>query len=208
MLTLIGDVHGRISDYLYICQNKPYTIALGDVSFRYDEIESKLDPTRHKILGGNHDNLPDLKQLPHNLGDYGPYSHGGHDFFFVRGAFSIDMIWRQVDFLNSGNKTWWYEEELSLREMMDCLKQYKKVKPDKVFTHAAPEMLLDIIGKPGILKSFGWENYVSRTAELLQMMWDIHQPSLWVFGHFHQRWEKQIEKTRFVCLPELGRLEL
>lgn len=75
-LKIIGDVHGEVDRYKRICDhsNDCYmTIALGDMGFEkeYKRIESfNLDPTRHKILFGNHDYYPDLYKNNQSLFDY------------------------------------------------------------------------------------------------------------------------------------------
>jgi hypothetical protein len=35
-------------------------------------------------------------------------------------------------------------------------------------------------------------------------MFDLWEPSLWIFGHHHVRMDKMFGRTRFICLPELG----
>jgi Icc-related predicted phosphoesterase len=42
----------------------------------------------------------------------------------------------------------------------------------------------------------------------LHMMFQEHQPKLWVFGHHHQSKDVQINGTRFVCLNELETMTL
>ena len=206
-LTLISDVHGQIKEYEKIANEFEYTLQIGDCSFHYDNIA--LDPFRHKIFLGNHDNYDSAHYCPNVLPrGFGLEKHGGIEFFYVRGAFSPDVIFRKLEEQKSGLRTWWNEEELSFEEMFDCFVEYAQCEPKYVFTHTCPTFLLEEVGTPGALKGYLWENYVSKSSQLLQMMWKQFEPELWVFGHFHRYWEKEVNNTRFVCLPELGTLTI
>jgi predicted phosphodiesterase len=80
--------------------------------------------------------------------------------------------------------------------MSDVLELYEKEKPDVVISHDCPDSVkLDIMKHDGIIKS--------RTGLLLQMMYEIHSPDLWVFGHHHKSCKSRIHGTNFVCLNEL-----
>jgi hypothetical protein len=46
------------------------------------------------------------------------------------------------------------------------------------------------------------------TANLLQAMFEAHQPSVWFFGHHHVRLNEVHDGTRFQCLPELGSFDM
>jgi hypothetical protein len=50
----------------------------------------------------------------------------------------------------------------------------------------------------------------TRTSQALQSMLEIHQPDIWIFGHYHVAREFQTLKyeTKFVCVPELGTYDL
>ena len=89
MFTAIGDVHGKYDLYLDICGVKERTLQIGDLGFRYGCLEN-LDPESHKIVAGNHDNYDTIAQFPNYLGDWGFHTLGGTEFFFLRGAYSID----------------------------------------------------------------------------------------------------------------------
>jgi hypothetical protein len=36
----------------------------------------------------------------------------------------------------------------------------------------------------------------------------IHKPRLWIFGHWHVRFDHIHEGTQFVCLPELATMDV
>lgn len=196
LLKILGDVHGQMEPYIYMASQAEYSICLGDIGFASDYRQlSKLDPTKHRCIGGNHDDYHNL--TPHFLGDFGVYTIPEFgDIFFVRGAFSID-----VDYRTPGID-WFPEEELNRQQMEDCLKLYQEVKPDFVLTHDAPLSVISCMGLPNLPNYFKLGN--QRTPRLLDMMFNSHEPRYHFFGHFHKDWSATIRGTEFRCLNILN----
>ena len=145
------------------------------------------------MIYGNHDNPPELKTHRHCLGDFGLGFNGGIEFFFVSGAFSIDRAWRMEGF------DWFKEEELNTAQMNDCIELYSTLRPpDVVLSHEAPYFLIQYL----------WGYPSNNTSLLLDALFRIHKPKVWVFGHHHKSIDLTIEGTRFVCLNELESLQL
>ena len=126
---------------------------------------------------GNHDNYDAIP--PHALGDYGthtiPLKEGEFKFFFIRGAFSIDQ-WRRVVGIS-----WWENEELSWEQMYALIPIWEKEKPEIVMSHDCPAMLLPSVGcspRDGLRPS--------RTCNIMDNLFAIHRPKLWIFGHHHR----------------------
>lgn len=196
-LTLVGDVHSNVADYVPLVQESDYSIQLGDLGFDYSLLD-QLDPARHRFLPGNHDNYAALP--PHALGDYGvwkvpdaePEGLSG-EIFLVRGAFSIDRSSR------TENVDWFAQEELSDEQIAQAIAFYAEVKPDSVVSHDSPTSLLPYV-----------TNYRpnARTNQSLQKMLDIHRPKRWFFAHHHFTWGKEIDGTLFMCLGELAALDM
>jgi len=173
---------------------------------------NELDPQQHMFIGGNHDNYDIIDKSPHYLGDYGEIDLESDNttasFWFVRGGMSIDMTARKKHFATTGIKSWWNQEELSQKQGLNCLDEYEAWKPNVVITHDCPADISSKIGNPRVLQAFGWPtDYVARTQHLLQQMWKIHQPKLWIFGHMHKKWNQVINGTHFYCLDELQYLD-
>ena len=200
-LRLCGDVHGNISAYIDLVKNFDYSIQLGDLGFKYKPIIMNLSSHFHKVLGGNHDNYTLEKgvfvhQTSHFLGDYGV-----HDvpeigsFFFVRGGQSIDKSMRLVGI------DWWLEEELSYGDCAKVVQLYEQVKPAFVITHECPESIIPYVSNMG--RWNGLPVGPSKTALLLQNLFEIHQPKFWFFGHHHKSWSMIVNGTNFRCLNEL-----
>lgn len=192
---IIGDVHGKYKQYHRLLRKAKFTLQVGDFGFDYTTLKG-VDARRHKILGGNHDNYNDIGNWPHFLGDYGVHTvEGFGDIFFVRGGFSIDRHFR-VEGID-----WWKAEELDMGECYSALLEYERIKPNFVVTHECPSTIV-----PHVTASS--QIMPSRTKQLLERMFAIHQPKMWVFGHYHRSWSKTIDGTKFVCLNELGCLDL
>lgn len=220
---LIGDVHGKYDKYLPLTKGAEYSLCVGDIGFNYSYLTRHLNPEKHKIIGGNHDcyntaDCPncnksgcdncegrgyvfsDLSQ--HFLKDYGVYQIPEFDpIFYVRGAWSIDQAWR-----HSGI-SWWKDEELTYQQCDNAICKYQELKPSFMVTHTVPQSIIPYIP---FGKIFGDKIYNNRTEQMLDNMYEYHQPVHWVFGHWHVDWRKWIEhpktgkKTEFICLKELG----
>lgn len=192
-ITLIGDVHGKYDSYCKIVRQKerhPFTVQLGDFGFKYSTLNN-LDPSCHKILGGNHDNYDVVQNCPHYLGDFGLYELNGVSFFYYRGAYSIDRQYRTIGI------DWWDKEQLRIEDFQKAREVYRQAKPDVVLTHDCPQEVAMQILPPGS------QLYENLTGWALNELFSIHQPKIWRFGHYHRSWKMNINGTEFKCLDEL-----
>lgn len=204
-LRIIGDVHGKIKHYVNRAMESEYSIQIGDLGFNYEGL-SILDPSKHRVLAGNHDNYESrdgvfINQTSHFLGDFGELEIPNlPSIFFVRGGRSIDWLERLNNEAVWG-KTFWKEEELSYAKGMEALSSYEKVKPSIMLSHECPESLIDEIS---CMKTWnGEEIRPSSTSNLLQSMFEAHKPTIWLFGHHHRHFKATFNTTTFICLPEL-----
>ena len=192
MVRLIGDVHGNYQKYLKLIEDVEFSIQLGDFGFDYSCLDGISD--NHKIVAGNHDNY-DRMDDSHFLGDYGTYEIEEQNFscFFIRGGFSVDKAFRTEGI------SWWKNEELTYQEMEKCVDLYSQAKPKIVISHECPseigQMICDGSYSP------------SKTSQLLNVLWNIHSPKIWVFAHWHKDWECFCRDTQFYCLDELSCFE-
>ena len=215
MLRIIGDVHGKYKEYLQIASGSEHSVQVGDMGFTYEPL-SPLMPSNHVFIGGNHDNYDSYYETQYAVTsvegskDYGMTNLGGVKFFFVRGGFSIDKQLRLRAMNHGSQKSYWFEEELKEGTFEEALKAYKEAKPDIVITHECPKMLTSLVGDDDILGRFGFDpsTFTTRTSKYLQSMFEAHEPSQWFFGHYHRAWTFTEGKTKFVCLDELGFVDL
>ncbi|MDD5151924.1 MAG: metallophosphoesterase [Flavobacterium sp.] len=192
-MLFIGDVHGKTITYESLINNaKGCSIQVGDFGFK-GEHKWHLNNVNHKyhqILFGNHDHHPFINE-EHSLGKFGYIEDKG--IFFVSGAFSIDQKYRIEDL------DWFRNEELNYQESISCIELYEKVKPNIIVSHDCPYDIRKYF--------FGYDDR-NPTCSLLQLLLNYHKPKFWVFGHHHKSKDEIIDGTRFVCLKELGTIEI
>lgn len=197
MITLIGDVHGHYDQYERMARKRDYTIQIGDLGFKYGCLKN-LDPNRHKIIAGNHDNYDVIHEFPHYLGNYGNYELNGVKFFFYRGAYSIDQQYRTIGI------DWWPQEQNTIETFMEARTLYRETKPKIFISHCCPFSAIPYFLHP---RNAG-RVVNSMTDWALDELWKIHKPELWVFGHYHVSRKIELEGTNFVCLNELETLNI
>lgn len=191
---LCGDAHGYYGRLIKIGKKYRPLIVLGDIGFKYGFLK-QYDSSETYLLGGNHDNYKEIIHQPNYLGDYGRRKINGIDFFFIRGAYSVDKLQRILDI------SWWAEEELNWAKCNDCIIQYYLEKPNIILSHDCPTSILqEMFGYSSILET--------QTGELLDELLNIHRPKKWIFGHHHRSVNKIIDGTCFICLNELEIFEL
>jgi|ERR1700733_14487232 len=205
MIKIIGDVHGKTGDYKRLVRSMEpgqRSVQIGDMGVGFSGVIIHDMSQDHKWFRGNHDNPEKCRRHPNYLGDWGYLPED--KLFWLAGAFSIDRIYR------TPGVTWWEDEELSYLELQKAIGYYEAVKPKYVLSHEAPSevakrLLLDLQG-PYFASKLACS--MSRTAEALQRMFDLHKPEEWIFGHYHV--DKQLEwhGTLFTCVAELSTYDL
>lgn len=200
-LKLIGDVHGNHNYILNAMQTAhlyDLTIQLGDfhVGFGAEAYLPNVSSDKFKFIHGNHDNPKLCNNYKHHLGRYGVYEQDGKRIFFVAGAHSPDFGTRVPGL------SMWYDEQLSPTEAELCLQLWEKECKtiDLVISHDGPPNFTML------LKGFFPDE--STTTKLLWEIWKIHEPPIWVHGHWHRSFTKQIGNTKFISLNIGEELEL
>jgi hypothetical protein len=200
-LHLIGDIHGQITEH-YLPKleryGKEFSIQLGDMGVGFPGSVLPELPKQHRFLRGNHDEPLTCQKHPNYLGDFGYIREW--DLFYISGAFSIDQEYRVE------GVSWWHDEELGMRDSNTALMLYENVKPRIVISHDCPEIAK--IAILTVMRDRPIRNMPSRTNQLLQAMFEIHDPSFWYFAHFHYPKEFRIHDTFFKCLDEAEEIEI
>ena len=195
-MLIIGDVHSKFEEFQRIIWSAGLDdcLQVGDMGFGFCD-ESKVPTDENmKFIRGNHDSPEPARQHPNYLGDWGYWAE--KDLFYVSGALSIDKADRVP------GKEWWADEELSREELEKAKEEFWRIKPRVMVTHTAPTQVKNRIlkGRGSPLKSW--------TEVMLQDMFGVHQPKLWIFGHFHTPFSEEINGTRFICLEELATIKI
>jgi Calcineurin-like phosphoesterase len=199
-MRLIGDVHGKFRRYREIIRDCSASIQVGDmgVGFRsFPHGEPQANPPfdamfqgDHRFIRGNHDN-------PAVCRKHLRWIHDGAvegTTMFIGGGDSIDKAYRIKDY------SWWEDEQLSYKEFNVTVGFYTDLKPLVMITHECPSSVaVELCRAKGVTK---WKEN-SITSQALEMMFSIHRPKLWVFGHWHNSFDAMVYGTRFICLNEL-----
>jgi hypothetical protein len=202
-MILIGDVHGNFRAYKRIIKSAPASIQVGDMgvgfiriragierSDRASDVQYLANPPHyamlpgHRFIRGNHDN----PRVCRRHSQWIPDGCVVGKVMFVGGAHSIDREFRTPGY------NWWSEEQLSEEDFAQITEKYLRARPMAMITHDCPV---------AITPNPKYSCMRTRTNNSFQLMWEAHQPDLWVFGHHHVSFDQAANGTRFVCLAEL-----
>lgn len=200
---IIGDIHGKWYEYQLITENiqhdsiqvGDFGIGFGQGDYWHDRVNDFHRSGQHRFIRGNHDAPEICKNEMVGCIKDGTVEN---NVMFIGGAWSIDWQYR------TEGVSWWRDEELSVREFSELIDVYNVAKPDIVISHDAPTLAsYRMFIKSG--KTLGGKTlHLTRTGEALQAMFEIHQPKLWLHGHWHIDTDMVIDGTRFLCLGELS----
>lgn len=186
---VIGDVHGKVEAYREILKKNPNltSIQVGDFGFKkeHDWFLNEIDCDKHKVNFGNHDYIPYVN-YKHSLRDYS--FNAESRIFTFRGAWSVDSRVRKI------GVDWWSDEQVSYRVANEAAHFFQKYEPRVMITHDCPD---------DIRKSWFNIQEKSLTSNALQVMFELYQPDVWIFGHHHKSKSGMFNGTKFICLNEL-----
>lgn len=196
-MKIISDLHGDFKTYETLISDCEESIQIGDMGYGYAKDYRKWpaifqDPnTKHKWFRGNHDNPERCNNSSNFLGDFG--FRPDKNLFWVGGANTPPPFQQEIGI------AWWPDEWLSKDQEDACRDLYLEHKPKIVLSHTCPRSVVDHM--PLLDNTVIYEQ---RGEHFLQSLFEIHQPQLWIFGHFHQ--DKIVLKynTTFVCIRDKG----
>lgn len=192
----VGDIHAEWYRYLEVIKGSENSIQVGDfgLGFGQNPVEyAGIDPTKHRFIRGNHDAPALCEEAPNWIPD--GHFDAEHSMFFVGGAVSIDIH------LRTEGITWWKDEELSIERLYAMHDAFVEAKPRIMVTHECPEFV------PPLMKR-NYHKDTSRTRQAFQSMWEMHKPEIWIYGHWHGSFDRNIMGTRFICLNILEHIDV
>jgi predicted phosphodiesterase len=196
-MRFIGDVHGKHKKYLQLIEEVDCSIQVGDMGVGFIKIPV-IDP-KHRFIRGNHDNPNTCKRHPNWIKD-GSFEDE-MNIFCLGGAWSIDWEYRQNYEKATGKKIWWPNEECSVPQLQKIIDYYEECKPEIMVSHDCP-----LIMAKELNSSHSWDK--SKTRQALNVMFEIHKPDVWIFGHHHINMTRDIKGTRFIALDELSCVDM
>jgi len=200
---IVGDVHNEFGTLnILLNKQKPdLTICCGDFGFwpgekKCKELSYIKLPKNSKLfwVDGNHENhwaLRDRKSDEIEPGIiYMPRGStytlpDGRNILFMGGAHSIDKNMRTLGI------DWFPEETITQSDMMNL----PDMKIDIFITHTCPYELVPIL-----LQYYSGKDYEPSNLALSKL-WDMYQPDLYFFGHWHKYLEGVLyDKTKWYSL--------
>lgn len=210
-----GDTHGNIDHWHYLIRvalaNEVRTIIqVGDFGFWTHTKDGRFflsDLSNALILNdldvywidGNHESFERLYALPVGADGFRPVHNRithiprgalvqieGHKVLGIGGAYSIDKDSRLP------GVSWWPEELITQGDILTALDNEQ---PDIVVTHDVPES----VPHRYFLNQYPTGETRSQRLLLEEVFQKFH-PNLWVHGHYHRRYEYQLDNTRFIGL--------
>lgn len=180
-MLLIGDVHGKIGDYLSLCSTARGSIQLGDLSNDFRVIRNALPKDGHRFIRGNHDPRKQIATMPQWIEDGTVEGDmmmiGGSDHYpGIHPALLPDRTIPTYQWI-----------------MIEAI--YRDQKPRIMLTHDCPSSAGRIMDRFDYTDTY--------TAQWLDRLFQFHVPELWVFGHWHQSRNFWINECNFVCLDTL-----
>jgi hypothetical protein len=141
----------------------------------------------HRFIRGIHDN-------PGVCRRHSQWIQNGHvegHTMFIGGAHSIGRQWRVEGY------DWWPDEQVTESDVIGSSAIiYGRTEPKAMLKYECPADIAPLVNS-----HHSYER--TRTSNGLQLMFEAHQPELWIFGHHHVSFDRTVNGTRFVCLAEL-----
>lgn len=196
-MRFIGDIHGKLRQYTALL-DVDESVQIGDFGWGWisetqtAQIDKRQATGKHRFIRGNHDDPSVCRDRPGWIGD-GTFD-AARSIMYVGGAWSIDVEYR------TPGLNWWPDEELSLSDFSKITEDYARHKPRIMVTHDTPTSVAAALFFPFGTKK---KQHPTRTAHALQHLFELHQPDLWLFGHWHESRKVLINGTEFRCLNEL-----
>ncbi|KKQ99979.1 MAG: Metallophosphoesterase [Candidatus Woesebacteria bacterium GW2011_GWB1_39_12] len=225
-IAYIGDLHGNFEALSLLMKKvsdessvKTF-IQVGDFGYwprrgKINEGIESIEVTENCKLfwiDGNHEDFESMKNfgMLHQPGQLKVWKNGqinyvprgtilniyGKNILFIGGAESIDAAGR------TEHLDWFREESITQRDIENALSAIEEFPDaiDVVVSHECPASF-DL---PKILQHnwemFGWKSWPPPSRIALQAILEVVSPKLWMFGHYHESMQGQVNETEWHCL--------
>lgn len=193
-MRFIGDIHGKYEEYAKIKHEAEKSIQVGDFGWGFRDVPDNLFRETDRYILGNHDDPVLGRANKNNHLESGLEWEG---IFPINGAMSIDRHYRIE------GVSWWEREEHTNEEFYEILGKWETSKCDIVVAHDCPESFIPYVNQ----KSHHlYEN--SKTRQVLSSLIYIRKPKIFIFGHHHISIDDVKEDVRYICLPEIGFIDI
>jgi hypothetical protein len=193
---VIGDVHGKIDDYIQILESTDLpSVQVGDLGVGFVQVEPLHTWGNHRFIRGNHDSPHLAKQRD----DYIPDGTVEGSVGYIGGAYSIDAAYRTPGI------NWWYDEECSASELEHIVDTFTVHQPKVIISHDCPTRVARFMCNRMQKTLYDTPN---RTAAAMDLIYDVYAPKLHIFGHWHRYFDEVYKGTRIICLPELSFIDI
>ena len=195
---LVGDLHAKHSEYHGLLASGPQpVIQLGDLDISGYSRWSIPEGRQAWFIDGNHDAFPSLptgSDRPEEATSgliHIPRGFVSGNVLFVGGADSVDRDYRIA------GRDWFAEESITERDLQK-VRSIRGGSIEVVISHCAPASVAAFFLQA--LVGYGYSG--TRSERALDEVLFLHQPRLWVFGHYHVSREVERDGTTFRCLAE------
>ena len=190
-MRFIGDIHGKYEEYINVKNQSEKSIQVGDFGWGFENVPSDIFRENDRYILGNHDHPILGRENEHHL-ESGTEWEG---IFVVNGAMSIDKMHRIKD------RDWWEREEHTNDEFYEILDKWETLKCDIVVAHDCPQDFIKMMNSHHVYES-------SKTRQMLSSLIYIRKPKMFIFGHHHKKVDEMYDNVRYICLPELGFIDI
>lgn len=205
-MTIIGDVNGKVSEYLKIIKSLKGSpsIQLGNFGLKksYDQVlDYPLDVLSHNILMSHNDFYPYVDHTI-SMGDYNMDEYEGLLYGYIRGSEHVAI--KTCNRVFPGQNIELYEDYCDLCfPVQEQLNDWDFMRIIDSFPKRNPKILLSSEVPQSIFEQLFEEVRSNNTRRNLEDLWQTWQPNTWVFSNYGKSVRQTINGTNFVGLSEL-----
>lgn len=219
MYYFVGDTHGKFKELnrtISSLSDKDSVVICGDFGYwrkelfgygegwLHDDIVNKNGVSIY-FCDGNHEDHIELSKLVNRNGNKHPIRVNEYLYYCPRGSELITRTGTRILFVGGASSTdkmyrtayrdWFPEEKITEEDIkhLNAGKEY-----DIVVSHTCPKMCLETMNN---FVQVPYDFY-DQSTYILQDVFEMYHPKLWVYGHWHIDVSYRMFGCRFVALNE------